>query len=307
MQPPSPLFAHLSSLLAAHPTLSRLEPFATTDTDPASLAMVAADASTVSSLSSTRSLCSGAPGAPSPLSDAALSGGPLTLGLALSAASPLAAEAAARLRGAPSPSDAASASAVLVLVRPAHYTAWNARKSIATAASPDAAFDALSLELRLSALVLSAHPKVADAWEHRRWALRRMVASGGVLPADLSSVLERELAVCDAGATHRPRNYLAWCHRGVVVDMAVAAGLPRLALADLGTVQARWICGGAPGDGSAWHHRVRILAALERSLPPGEWRTLLDAEAALLAEVAPPVLVAKGHSAAMAGMLGGGG
>ncbi|GAQ89938.1 Protein prenylyltransferase superfamily protein [Klebsormidium nitens] len=116
----------------------------------------------------------------------------------------------ARTAGPTSTGDAEllQATQVIVIVNPEHYTAWNTRKRVLLR-SP-APEGAASVELQLSALALSVHPKSEATWSHRRWVLRNLLQ---IAKSPQCSVLEKESALAQRCAELRPMNYRAWSHR----------------------------------------------------------------------------------------------
>ncbi|XP_060574914.1 protein prenyltransferase alpha subunit repeat-containing protein 1-like [Ruditapes philippinarum] len=68
------------------------------------------------------------------------------------------------------PQEIAMLARAVVLVNPECYTAWNVRKELIESG------DILELDdLRLSALVLTKHPKSSETFVHRRWVLGRFI------------------------------------------------------------------------------------------------------------------------------------
>jgi protein prenyltransferase alpha subunit repeat containing protein 1 len=59
------------------------------------------------------------------------------------------------------------------------------------------------MELQLSSLVLSKHPKSGETWAHRRWVL------------EMLELFDRqgEIAICEKTAEIYAKNYYAWTHR----------------------------------------------------------------------------------------------
>ena len=74
----------------------------------------------------------------------------------------------------------------LVAVNAGHHTAWNGRRMLALGVGAAG----LRRELDFVDVVMSRHPKIAEAWAYRRWLLERHSAVTD------DALAERELAVC---------------------------------------------------------------------------------------------------------------
>lgn len=119
---------------------------------------------------------------------------------------------------------AASISAlnVLLLMDPEHLTAANTRKRLLD--------EALLLDRTKSSILLlrekyfidslltsrlHRHTKSPTLWSHRRWLIRRLLEAD--IPIDVAHDLKTVVFI--SGERH-PRNYYAWCHARLLIDMA---------------------------------------------------------------------------------------
>lgn len=69
------------------------------------------------------------------------------------------------------------ATARVLLVNPAHYTSWNARKEALLVCGMGPA--QLETERKLTLACLQLNPKSYCIWEHRKWCLGRLEVSAG--------------------------------------------------------------------------------------------------------------------------------
>lgn len=180
----------------------------------------------------------------------------------------------------------ARSSRAMVLISADCYTAWNARKRMVTAGRQPA-LD----ELRLTALVLTKHPKSGECWSHRRWLLL-----GDTIHPE--ATLLSELDVCARAAQAYPRNYFAWCQRGQL--SALLRRHPRGEDAVRRQLEGTslWLRT-HPSDGSGWRHcqlLLRLLCPLgrrERGAKPepctqsqrSRWEALLETQFELTEEL----------------------
>ena len=142
----------------------------------------------------------------------------------------------------PSPEQMLRAARALLLLHPSSYSAWNARKQARCARrrrQQRGGAEEIVRELAFVDLVFSKHPKIAEAWEHRKWCVRELVRdvgadadaprsssprnddavdaranAHGTLP--LSALLSHEIDMCELVARRYPKNYYAWSHRQFV-------------------------------------------------------------------------------------------
>lgn len=139
-------------------------------------------------------------------------------------------------------------SAILVVLNPAHQTAWNTRKLLVAAGSRDA-----FVELALTTALLHVRDcaKQSLLWHHRRWLLRRLYSEPAAEPAVRAQTLPRvrvwdamqdedslpytviplaalrdEFAACTLACDIYERNYFAWSHRLRCLDALVAKFSP---------------------------------------------------------------------------------
>lgn len=111
---------------------------------------------------------------------------------------------------------------VVLLMDPEHLTAANTRKRIIEDASYTDKAKATTLLLReryfIDSLLTSRlhrHTKSPVLWSHRRWLMGRFLEAG--LRLDVAWDLKRVIFI---SAERHPRNYYAWCHARLLVDMA---------------------------------------------------------------------------------------
>ena len=70
----------------------------------------------------------------------------------------------------------------------------------------------VSMEIPLTALIFTRHPKCPSGWQHRRWCIAQRKHDG--LTRGLScSEIESERELCKEMAEKHPKNYYAWVHR----------------------------------------------------------------------------------------------
>lgn len=124
---------------------------------------------------------------------------------------------------APEGDELLAATAIMLFMDAEHLTAANTRKRILVARlaiSQDGGATAALLDRErvfvdgLLTSRLHRHTKSPTLWSHRRWLMQRYGAAG--LAVDGRS----GLAVVMTSGERHPRNYYAWCHARVLVEMA---------------------------------------------------------------------------------------
>lgn len=96
-------------------------------------------------------------------------------------------------------------SRALLLLSSDFGTAWNARKAVISNKEDFSH----SVELLVSALVLSFAPKSENAWSHRRWVIKRIASRCDTL----EEILDKESKLVEKIAEKSKMNYRAWNHR----------------------------------------------------------------------------------------------
>ncbi|KAI8338395.1 hypothetical protein BC941DRAFT_422792 [Chlamydoabsidia padenii] len=98
---------------------------------------------------------------------------------------------------------------IMVLLKPEHYTAMNARKELVLSGQVS-----LQQELKLLELIFTIprNTKCSIAWHHRQWLFKQNM--------ELIQ-LDSELQLCQRAITLYPRNYYAWNHRHWLLDLMV--------------------------------------------------------------------------------------
>jgi protein prenyltransferase alpha subunit repeat containing protein 1 len=114
------------------------------------------------------------------------------------------------------------ASNVMLLMDPEHLTAANIRKRIIGDAYDIDQAEAKALLLQEKYFIdslltsrLHRHTKSPVLWSHRRWLMGRFIKAG--LGVDVVRDLRRVIFI---SAERHPRNYYAWCHARLLVDMS---------------------------------------------------------------------------------------
>ena len=165
-----------------------------------------------------------------------------------------------------------SATRALLLLHPSSYTVWNARKAtrkerfadkVSGGISHDLINSEIIREIAFVDLVFSKHPKIAEAWEHRKWCVRELVGStSGSNKVDKSlhrkkqkektliEFLSHEVEMCELIARRYPKNYYAWSHRQFVCVHFVSSSH----LIDEMHRSQKW-CERNVSDHSGFHHR----------------------------------------------------
>lgn len=136
-------------------------------------------------------------------------------------------------------------SKVLLLLSSDFGTAWNARKHILSKREDFSISD----ELLLSALVLSFAPKSENAWNYRRWVIKRI---GGRCPT-LETILEKESRLVEKIAEKSKMNYRAWNHRCWLISYMTS----EQALCELNT-NRNWAALHV-ADNSCFHYRQKLM------------------------------------------------
>lgn len=70
----------------------------------------------------------------------------------------------------------------------------------------------VSIEIPLTSLIFTRHPKCPSGWQHRRWCIAHR-KSEGLLNGLSCSEIESERELCKDMAEKHPKNYYAWVHR----------------------------------------------------------------------------------------------
>ncbi|KNA25266.1 hypothetical protein SOVF_008100 [Spinacia oleracea] len=136
-------------------------------------------------------------------------------------------------------------SKALLLLSSDFGTAWNARKLIISNREDFSISD----ELLLSALILSFAPKSENAWNYRRWVIKRIA---GRCPT-LESILAKESELVEKIAEKSKMNYRAWNHRCWLISYMTS----EQALRELNTIRS-WAALNVT-DNSCFHYRRKLM------------------------------------------------
>jgi protein prenyltransferase alpha subunit repeat containing protein 1 len=144
-----------------------------------------------------------------------------------------------------------SLSGVMLLMDPEHLTAANTRKRILDGVYHRDEDRGKHLLLREKYLIdslltsrLHRHTKSPTLWSHRRWLCGRLLGAG--LSIDMAQELRDVIFV---SAERHPRNYYAWCHARLVLDLA---GELDTAQMDILVEDTKKWCFGHRSDISGW-------------------------------------------------------
>ena len=126
----------------------------------------------------------------------------------------------------------------LLLLCPDHATAWADRRRFLLKRVSALEKDSLTAcallfwraELEYMNMLFTQHSKAPNAWGHRRWVCRQILAilslenrNNDTLPEDwhpsenLIQWATLEIAVCSVIAENYPKNYYAWTHRSFII------------------------------------------------------------------------------------------
>ena len=107
----------------------------------------------------------------------------------------------------------------ILLINSDFYSGWNFRKIMLTRLQSE---PLLRKELKLCNVVFSAHPKVREAWVHRRWVLELLPEfSNPTSYLYPKKIFQKELSVCFRACEQYPKNYYAWSHRRWLVGLMI--------------------------------------------------------------------------------------
>lgn len=166
---------------------------------------------------------------------------------------------------------------VMQLMDPEHLTAANARKRILGDVYQSDVARGKALMLRemyfIDSLLTSRlhrHTKSPTLWSHRRWLCTRLLSAG--LPVDVVRDLRTVIFV---SAERHPRNYYAWCHARLLVEMTGDADGAEQQTIALIEATKKW-CFGHHSDISGWSFLQFLLTKCHREdVPPGVFREVV--------------------------------
>ncbi|XP_032224450.2 protein prenyltransferase alpha subunit repeat-containing protein 1 [Nematostella vectensis] len=163
-------------------------------------------------------------------------------------------------------------SRAVVLLSAECYSAWNIRKELVSSG-----LLSVDCDLHISTLVLTKHPRSAEAFAHRKWLINYFTKQKGK-STFCQEWLREEIIVSQQAAERYPDNYVAWSHRGWVADRFIDS--KKKLLCELQGME-QWVQMHI-SDHCGFHYRQALITKLKQLVSVCELAFLFLAELELV-------------------------